>query len=358
MGTGTSYLRLVVSGVFILGALILVQSTTEVPRYSSLDCPEFTRDTDTSRRADLGADLFRERLVSRDSSLSCATCHSPQRAFAETLQVSRGIGRDAQRRNTPSILDVGRFSRALNWDGGAGSLEQQLSGVFAVHGDMGIELETVVKRLRGNSLYRSRFMSAYGRLPDEAAVRDALVAFQKRLSSGPLRFERYYLYGDSTALSESEQRGQVLFNSSRTGCSGCHLAIPEPGGTGQLAFRDDRYHNLGIGFSSGRFADSGRFTVSKRPQDLGAFATPSLRNVVLTALYMHDGSIATLEEVVDFYTKGGIQNRNLDAIMIRRELSAGERRDLVAFLHSMSSDWLSDTAQVRRCYFTTTHLLH
>jgi cytochrome c peroxidase len=136
----------------------------------------------------------------------------------------------------------------------------------------------------------------------------ALVAFQESLIVTESRFDRFYLGGDSTALSATEVRGWRLFRSGRAGCGGCHVPFPEPGGSGIIVFSDRRFHNLGVGYENGRMEDVGRYGVTRQPRDWGAFMTPSLRNVSMTAPYMHDGSVATLEDVVEFYEKGGVKN--------------------------------------------------
>jgi cytochrome c peroxidase len=213
---------------------------------------------------------------------------------------------------------------------------------------MGIDLGEAIVRVAKDPLYRIEFPQAYGRPPDTAAFVDALVAFQQSLVVGGSRFDRFYLQGDSTALSDSEMRGWDLFRSNKAGCAGCHVPLPDPGGSGVIIFRDNRFHNLGVGYEDGRMQDVGRYGVTRDPRDWGAFATPPLNNVALTAPYMHDGSLATLEDVVDFYAQGGISNPNIDDVMVVRELSRRDRADLVAFLHALTTSWLADSVEVRR----------
>lgn len=303
--------------------------------------------TGSAKLIGLGQMLFEEVILSRDSTLSCATCHIPEYGFAEPRPTSHGIGEEARKRNTPSLISVGLYRSAFDWDGRAGTLEEQLEGVFSPPGDMGITLGEAVERLRKNPQYDAAFRRIFGRKPDTRSVVKTLVKFQESLLVGDSRFERFYLENDSMALSDSEKRGWELFRSGRAGCAGCHVPLPEPGGRPDLlVFRDNRFHNLGVGFRDGFMLDVGRYGVTGMASDWGAFATPSLRNVALTAPYMHDGSLATLEDVVAFYARGGIPNPNLDPVVRPVAFSEEERRDLVAFLGTLSTEWLADPGTV------------
>ncbi len=294
----------------------------------------------------LGRELFFDQRLSKDGSLSCASCHVPENAFAEPHAVSHGIGADARRRNTPTVLNSG-LQRALDWDGRATSLEAQLYGVFARSGDFGIELSDAVAILRQNSRYRSLFLRTFGKGPDVDGLTRALSAFQRSLLAGNSRFDRFFFGGDSSALTLAERRGWGLFSSSRAGCSGCHaILFPDPRGRGVALFTDQRFHNLGIGYENGRMMDVGRYEATGEPDDWGAFKTPGLRNVALTAPYMHDGSIATLDDVVELYARGGVPNPRLDPVMRPRSLSDVDKADLVAFLKALSTEDLAAQAAV------------
>ncbi|GIW51507.1 MAG: cytochrome-c peroxidase [Gemmatimonadales bacterium] len=303
-------------------------------------------------RIRLGARLFEDVRLSRDSSISCATCHMPSYAFAEPRPVSHGIGERARKRNTPTLINVAVFRSSFDWDGRAESLEEQLRGVFTVSGDMGLDLPEAVRRIAQDASYRRWFRRAYGRLPDAQSVLSALVEFLRSLVVTGSRFDRFYLGGDSTALSESEISGWRLFRSAKAGCAGCHVPLPDPGGSGVIVFTDNRFHNLGVGYKDGRMEDVGRYGVTRRPRDWGAFVTPSLNSVALTAPYMHDGSLETLEDVVEFYARGGIRNPNIDDVIAERKFSDQEKADLVAFLRALTVEWLSDSAEVRRRLLT------
>ena len=300
---------------------------------------------DSLKQIQLGRRLFSDPALSRDSSTSCATCHSPFRAFTEPRAVSHGVGLRARVRNAPSLLDVALHHPPFDWDGRAESLDQQLRGIFTLGGDMDIGLQEVVKRVAQQSSYTAAFRDVYGRPPDVEGFIRALVGFEESLIDGESRFDRYYLRGDSTAFSASEKRGWRLFRSVKAGCAGCHVPLPEPK-LGVILFQDYRFHNLGVGYRRRRMGDVGRFAVTSRPADWGAFRTPSLRNVALTAPYMHDGSVPTLEDVVAFYTHGGVRNPNRDPVIVKRALTRRDRADLVAFLRTLSVEWLVDSAAV------------
>jgi len=272
----------------------------------------------------------------------------PSHAFAEPRPVSHGVGERARKRNTPSLVNVAVFHSRFDWDGRASTLEDQLHGVFSIEGDMGIDLAEAVARVRRDTLYDGAFRRAYQRRPDVETILAALVAFQTSLVASESRFDRFYLGGDSMALSEEEKRGWRLFRSNETGCAGCHVPLPDPGGAPIIVFSDDRFHNLGVGYKDGRMEDVGLYGVTRDPRAWGAFRTPSLNNVALTAPYMHDGSLATLEAVVEFYAQGGVRNPNIDEVIDKTELTDRDQADLVAFLRALTTEWLADSGEVTR----------
>jgi cytochrome c peroxidase len=293
----------------------------------------------TARKIALGRLLFFDERLSRDGSMSCASCHDPDHAFAEPDAVSHGLGRGARRRNTPSVLNSA-FESALGWDSRFSTLEEQILGVFSESGDMGVGIGDALAIVRRDAAYDRLWSRAFGRRPDLEGFTEALAAFQRSLLSGNSRLDRYLFAGDSAALSESERRGLTVFRS--RGCAGCHK-IFQPGAVrfdgSAVSFLTDRHHhNLGVGYENGRMADAGRYEVTGKPMDFGRFKTPSLRNVALTAPYMHDGSLATLEEVIEFYDRGGILNPNLDSVILPKRFSAQDKADLVALLRAMTSE--------------------
>lgn len=336
-------------GVWIIGTLAVSTLAAGRAARESRMVAELPRADSASRAAALavlGRQLFADPILSRDATLACSSCHIPAYAFAEPRRVSHGRGLLARRRNAPSLLGRGEEDGRLDWDGRAASLAAQLDGVFSVHGDFGWTLEDAAARVGRDSGYRALVARLLRRSPDASVVRDALVSFQRTLRADTTPFERAYFGGDSTAVSPSVWRGWSLFRSGRSGCAGCHVPLPAPGTNGLLQFRDGRFHNLGVGYANGRYADVGRFALTQRPSDLGTFLTPSLRNVARTAPYMHDGSISRLEEVVAFYDSGGVANPHRDPVMVPRRFTPRERADLLSFLRALTTDGPAERAAI------------
>jgi cytochrome c peroxidase len=293
----------------------------------------------TAEKIALGRELFFDERLSRNASMSCASCHDPDHAFAEPDAISHGIGSDARRRNTPSLLNVA-FETRLGWDSRFATLEDQVHGVFSESGDMGIGIAKAIAIVGRDREYKRSFVLAFGRKPDVVSFTEAIAAFQRSLLSGNSRLDRYLFGGDSAALSKSERRGLVVF--SARGCAGCHQLFQRGSlrfdGSAVSFLTDRSRHNLGVGYRNGRMGDAGAYEVTGKPIDFGRFKTPSLRNIGLTAPYMHDGSLATLEEVIEFYERGGNPNPNLDSVIKPRELEVQEKADLLALLRAMTSE--------------------
>jgi cytochrome c peroxidase len=284
----------------------------------------------TRQRIDLGEALFFETALSRDGSLSCASCHDPALAFTDGRARAVGIEAREGQRNAPTLLNAA-YREFLFWDGRAESLEAQALRPMENASELGNSHEEVVRRLRRNRSYREQFARAFG--TDEITidrVAQAIASFERTLLSGDSDYDRYRA-GEPSALTPSQRRGLALF-AGRARCTFCH--------TGEL-FTDQRFHNTGISWKSAEVSatetiDLGRFDVTARAVDRAAFKTPSLRDVERTAPYMHDGSLATLEAVVEFYNEGGHPNAHLDAFVLPLDLSAGEQADLVAFLRALT----------------------
>lgn len=301
----------------------------------------------TGERILLGRKIFFDKRLSLHNARSCATCHLPDHGFAESLNLSISADGRTQRRNAPSILNVG-YLTALTWDGRFHSLEAQALEPFTAWGDMGIELDEALNRLKAEPEYLKLFRKAFNSAPTEQGLAEALACYVRSLVSGGTRFDQFMFGGRKDALTDAEKEGYALFTG-RARCAECHNVSLKPTGRSQAAaalFTDQKFHNLGVGFNHGRMWDLGRYGVTGVPSDWGVFRTPSLRNVALTAPYMHDGSLATLEEVVEFYDCGGKPNPNLSTTIKPLKLSADEKAALVAFLRALTDPELEGAAAI------------
>lgn len=284
----------------------------------------------------LGRKLYYDPRLSVDNTVSCATCHHPDHGFADDTALSFGVKNQAGTRNSPTVLNAAYYTLQF-WDGRAGTLEKQAEGPVENPLEMAHTLAGVEKKLAADPEYVRLFAEAYGPGPITfAKVEGAIASFERTVIAGNSPFDRYYYGGDKTALSPAAQRGLKVFLAKDKGnCATCHTV-----GEKYALFTDNKFHNIGIGADTrGNLADLGRYTVTKVEADKGAFKTPSLRNIALTAPYMHDGSLKTLKDVVDYYVTGGNSNPYLDKEMKPlSHLSFQERRDLVAFLESLTGE--------------------
>jgi cytochrome c peroxidase len=288
------------------------------------------------RLVSLGERLFFDPRLSRTRTTACARCHDPGYAFAEPRRVSTADNGRQGRRNAPSLIDVA-FLPTLMWDGRFRSLEQQALSPFQ-RGEMGIDVEEAVERLNADREYAYLFRTILGQRPTASGMASALAAFQRTLLSRESRVDRFLLNDEPGALTRLERDGFHIFNR-RAPCSNCHELFPlrsEGTPNRRPLFTDFGFHNLGVGYRSGRFADSGRYGLTRVERDIGAFRTPSLRNSARTPPYMHDGSLATLEEVVEFYNAGGRPNPYLSPLIRPLFLDGYEKAALVAFLRALT----------------------
>ena len=290
----------------------------------------------TAETIALGEKLYFSPLLSVDGTLSCANCHNPELRFADGQRVSTGVDGKKGSRNAPTILNAA-YNRLQFWDGRAEDLEAQVSGPMLNSLEMGHTLEGVEQSCSGDPELQKMFEHAFGPgRPTMDKIMKAIAAFERTLISGNSPFDRFQYGGQKAALSASAHRGLAVFRSPEKGnCTACHTIEDN-----YALFTDHKFHNLGAGLDpEGNIADLGRYTHTKRDGDQGAFRTPSLRNVAKTAPYMHDGSLKTLKEVVDFYVGGGSSNEFLDSqIKPLTHLTRQEREDLVAFLESLTGE--------------------
>ena len=281
----------------------------------------------TAKKVELGRLLFFDKRLSKNDTIACASCHLPSKGFTDGKAVSTGInGLKGGRSAPPSFNRV--FSKAQFWDGRAETLEEQSIGPFVNPVEHGFnnhaEMVVKLKKIPG---YRKLFQEVFGREIVIEDVGKAIASFQRTKLSGNSAVDKYDIGGDEKALSESARRGLELFRG-KARCTRCHSGFN---------FTDEKFHNLGIGWDTNT-VDLGRYMVTNNPEDIGAFKTPTLREIARTAPYMHDGRFKTLEEVVKFYNQGGIKNPHQDNTIIPLELTEQEQQDIVALLKSLNGE--------------------
>jgi cytochrome c peroxidase len=285
----------------------------------------------TDAKIRLGQQLYFDPRLSADNTISCATCHNPATGWANHHPTDTGIGGQVGTRNSGTILDAA-YMRYQFWDGRAGSLEEQALGPIHNPIEMGETLGNVVRKLNAIPGYRSQFQQVFGTDVTTDGIAKAIASFERTVISGPSPYD-CYLMGDEEALNEAARRGMDLFNG-KAHCVACH--------SGPM-FSDQSFHNLGVGMDKPN-PDLGRYNVTHNPKDCGRFKTPTLRNVALTCPYLHDGSEATLADVVELYDRGGIPNPNLDPLMLPLNLTEREKADLVCFMESLTGTMPNITA--------------
>jgi cytochrome c peroxidase len=332
----------------------------------------------TPEKIALGEKLFLDARFSTTKEVSCSTCHLPEKAFTDSpLPVSEGIHGLQGTRNAPTVLNS-VFATTLFWDGRSPSLEEQSLHPFVNPVEMGLkDHEPILKIVRTDPEYTRQFKAVFQKSGKDITmdeVTKAIAAFERTLVSGNSPFDRWYFQGDEDALTEAQKRGFNLFvNEGR--CVSCHVIEQT-----QAVFTDNLFHNIGVGINdiqdevpelAGAFIEAnatlsevdvkvltdkrtselGRFAISKGFDDLGSFRTPTLRNIAATPPYMHDGSIATLREVVVHYNNGGVTNEGdrvndfLSGGIRPLNLSDAQIDDLVAFMESLTSPEFAQAAQ-------------
>jgi len=275
----------------------------------------------TEARWQLGKQLFFDPIMSADVSISCASCHQPELAFSDDQAFSPGVDQAPGTRNSPSLANVA-YHPYYTREGSVPTLEMQVLVPIQEHNEFNFNIVLIAERLRADSTYYQMALDAYGREPDPYVITRALACFERSLISGNSAFDQYER-GEGN-LSASVLRGKELFFSERTQCSSCH---------GGFNFTNYAFANNGL-YSD--YPDPGRFRFTGEEQDLSRFKVPSLRNVDLTAPYMHDGSFTTLEAVVEHYNSGGKDHPNKSPLLQLLLLNEQEKQDLVAFLQSLS----------------------
>ncbi len=278
----------------------------------------------TARKIQLGRRLFRERQLSSDASIACVDCHQPKRAFTDGRPKAVGVYGRQGPRSVPTLVNLA-WGNSFFWDGRMPTLEEQVVQPILAKSEMDLTLEEAVERLRAKRRYRKAFEEVFGREPNAKDMARALAAYVRSILAGDSSYDRY-LFGDRQALSEKELAGLSVFRG-QGNCASCH--------TGPT-FSDGEFHNTGVAWRDGEWLDEGRALVTEREEDRGKFKTPTLREVARTAPYAHDGSLATLEDVVEFYSDGGRKNPYLDSALRPLRLTDDEKAALLAFLSSLT----------------------
>ena len=285
--------------------LFLLASAIAIPLGLDLYLPAPEDNPLTAEKIELGRRLFFDRRLSRDEAISCASCHDPERAFSDGRPFAIGVFGRQGRRNSPALINRG-YGRSFFWDGRVSSLEDQVLKPIEDPNEMDLSLPEAAARV---SL-----------APEE--ISRALASFVRSILSGDSPLDRF-INGDRTALSAGQQAGLQFFRG-KANCVACHVG-PN--------FSDERLHNTGIAWRDEKFTDLGA--------GQGNFKTPTLREIALTAPYMHDGSVATLEEVIEYYDRGGNRNPALDLELRPLHLSTAEKQNLIAFLRCLNGHAVS-----------------
>ena len=299
----------------------------------------------TTETIELGRRLYYDPVLSADNTVSCASCHHPDYGFSDGKRVSTGVQGKTGTRNSPTVFNSAYFDVQF-WDGRAPSLEKQAEGPVQNPVEMAHTLKGAVAKLSADPAYKVQFAKAFGPGPiTYDMVEKAIASFERTVVSGNSPFDRWKYGKDEKAVSESVKRGFQVFSSAKKGnCTACHLVGPD-----YALFTDNKFHNIGVGADIETITDPGRFAVTNNENDRGAFKTPSLRNIALTAPYMHDGSLKNLKEVIDFYIGGGNSNAHLDKNIHALDFLTGqERADLQAFLESLTGEMPAGTGPVSR----------
>jgi len=278
----------------------------------------------TRERIDLGRRLFFDPRLSSDESISCASCHNPEQAFADGEATSRGIGGKKGTRNTPTVINTA-FQPYQFWDGRVSSLEDQALHPLENPIEMGASIPIIADKLNQLPEYRDAFRRVFNAPVTRNNLAQALASFERTVLAGDSAYDQY-VAGNATALSQKAAEGLKLVEG-KAHCRLCHQGYN---------FSDGAFHNLGIGWDETGFTDQGRSAVTGIVKDRGAFKTPTLRQVAQTGPYMHDGSLASLEAVVNFYDRGGTRNPHLDPLIQPLRLTLQEKEALVEFLRSLS----------------------
>jgi cytochrome c peroxidase len=370
------HFKIVSVSALSLAATVLMASPLGLP-----EVPVPADNPQTPEKIRLGEKLFNDKRFSSTGTVSCATCHDPTKAFTDSpLRTSKGIKNLTGTRNAPTVVNAA-FLHSQFWDGRSPSLEDQSQHPFLNPVEMGLpNYEPILKIVRGDKAYTAMFQAAFGKSGNQITmeeVKKAIAAFERTVISGDTPFDRYFFGGDKKAMTPAQVRGFRLFLG-KGRCVSCHVIEQD-----QALFTDNRFHNIGVGINAvqkdvpklaGEFlkakaggadvdktvltdkraSELGRFAVTDGFDDMGAFKTPTLRNIAVTAPYMHDGSLKTLKDVVVHYNNGGFTRKGervndfLSGGIRPLDLSEQEVNDLVAFMEALTSPPFAKKAQAAR----------
>lgn len=277
----------------------------------------------TDERYELGKQLFFDPILSRDSTISCGTCHKAAFALGDDIATTPGIENRAGTRNVPSLFNVG-YLPYFTREGGVPTLEMQVLVPLQEHNEMDFNIVLAAQRLAQDSAYTHQSWEAYNRAPDPFVITRALSTYERTFVSGTSPYDRYINESTSPAMSAAALRGMDLFFSDRADCSSCHSGF---------LFANHEFENTGL---YATYPDIGRMRLTNDSADLAKFRVPSLRNVEFTAPYMHDGSIATLSKVIEHYNSGGADHPSKSPLIRPLGLTQQEQDDLLEFLLSLS----------------------
>ncbi len=370
---------LLLCALIIVGALLgMTMAHSESPPLGLPPIPVPEDNPQTVAKIELGNKLFHDKRFSSTGEVSCATCHAVEKAFTDSpLPVSEGINKLTGTRNAPTVLNA-VYMRAQFWDGRSPSLEDQALHPFINPVEMGLkDHEPILAIVRSDPEYVKAFQSVFGKSGTAITMKEvtqAIAAFERAQVAGNTPFDRWYFKGDENALTDAQKRGfEVFVNQGR--CVSCHVVEQT-----QALFTDSKFHNVGVGInaiqndvpvlageyiraqataaevdqrvlSDKKSSELGRFAVTRYFDELGAFKTPTLRNIALTAPYMHDGSLKTLRDVVVHYNNGGVTvaedpvNDFLSGGIRPLALTDKEIDDLVAFMEALTSPEVAQLAK-------------
>ena len=290
------------------------------PEVEHLEGNEFSK-----ARWDLGKKLFFDPIMSADTSISCASCHLPSLAFSDDKAFSVGVENRLGTRNSPTLANVA-YHPYYTREGGLPTLEMQTLVPIQEHNEFDFNIVLIAERLANDTTYTAMTQTAYNRTPDAFVISRALACFERSLLSGNSFYDQYATQNKPDVLTESQQRGMDLFFSQQINCATCHSGFN---------FTNYAFENNGL---YEEYSDTGRFRLTGEEVDIARFKVPSLRNIALTAPYMHDGSLATLAEVIAHYNTGGANHIQKNPIIQPLDLTENEQADLVHFLEALTDE--------------------